>query len=92
MEKARARIVVSGLVQGVGYRSFALIQARALGLSGYVRNDFDGTVELDVEGNRQDIQSLVTQLKQGPRAASVSDVEVRWAEFSGDFDGFEVRF
>ena len=83
---------MSGVVQGVGYRSFALLQGRAKGLDGYVRNVFDGTVELEVEGSRPEIESLVELLRQGPRAARVIDVDVQWRDFSGEFDGFEVRF
>ncbi len=92
MTKTRARIVVSGAVQGVGYRSFALLQGRALGLDGYVRNAMDGSVVLEVEGGRPDIESLVGLLKEGPRAARVAGVDVQWADFSGEFDAFEVRF
>ena len=79
-------------MQGVGYRSFALVQGRALGLNGYVRNAFDGTVELEVEGGEPDIENLVELLRQGPRAARVIEVDVQWRDFSGEFDGFEVRF
>jgi len=92
MDKTRARIVVSGVVQGVGYRSYALFHGRALGLDGYVRNAFDGSVVLEVEGGRPGIESLVELLRQGPRAARVADVGVEWLDFRGDFDGFEVRF
>ncbi len=92
MDKARARIIVSGEVQGVGYRSFALAQGRTLRLGGYVRNALDGAVELEVEGDRPGIEGLVALLKQGPRAARVTGVDVQWEAFSGEFDGFEVRF
>jgi acylphosphatase len=92
LSKASAKISVSGIVQGVGYRSFALHHGRALGLDGFVRNSLNGTVELEVEGERGGIEALVTLLKEGPRAARVSDVDVQWTEFSGQFDGFEVRF
>jgi len=92
LDNSRARIVVSGEVQGVGYRSFALAHGRALSLGGYVRNAFDGTVELEVEGDRSTIEGLVEHLRQGPRAARVIDVDVQWTDFTGEFDGFEVRF
>ena len=92
MNRTRARIVVSGVVQGVGYRSFALGHGRALGLDGYVKNSFDGTVQLEVEGDRRDIETLVALLKEGPRAARVSGVDVQWMDSSGEFDGFEVSF
>ncbi|MFH0778502.1 MAG: acylphosphatase [Candidatus Eisenbacteria bacterium] len=92
MEAARAHIVVSGMVQGVGYRFFALRQGRALGLKGFVRNVPDGTVELEVEGERESIESLLSALREGPRAARVSQVSVSWREFGGELGDFEVGF
>ena len=92
MEKARVRIVVSGIVQGVGYRAFALHQGSALNLNGYVRNTPDGRVEVEAEGERGDIERLVSVLRQGPRAAEVSDVRVEWKEHKGELKGFRVSF
>ncbi|UCF79258.1 MAG: acylphosphatase [Candidatus Eiseniibacteriota bacterium] len=92
MEKAGARIVVSGIVQGVGYRFFALRQGDALGLKGYVRNAPDGTVEARVEGERQAIEDFVSRLKEGPRASRVTDVRVKWTQHEGQFRSLEVSF
>jgi acylphosphatase len=90
MEKVGARIVVLGLVQGVGYRFFALRQGDALGLTGRVRNVPDGTVEVEAEGRRTDMDTFVSRLKEGPRAARVKDVQVEWRDFEGRFSSFEV--
>jgi acylphosphatase len=92
MEKARARIIVSGIVQGVGYRSFALRQGNSLNLGGYVRNTPDGRVEVEAEGDRADIERLISVLREGPRAAEVSGVHVEWKDHTGEFNGFRVSF
>jgi acylphosphatase len=92
MEKGRAKIVVSGIVQGVGYRSFALRQGSSLNLNGYVRNTLDGRVEVEVEGDRGDIERFVSILREGPRAAQVSDVRIEWKEHGGELNGFRVAF
>ncbi len=89
-KKARARVVVSGLVQGVGYRFFVLRHGRSLGLGGYVRNAPNGSVELEVEGESVAVEQLLSLLKDGPTAARVDDVRVEWADFRGEFRGFEV--
>ena len=75
-------MVVSGRVQGVGYRWFARDAAHALGLAGSIRNRRDGTVELEVEGGRALIEDLARRLRQGPPAAQVRDVSVQWLPVS----------
>jgi acylphosphatase len=89
---ARARIVVHGMVQGVGFRYFAYRQATIRGLKGYVRNRPDGTVESVVEGERGMIEDYVRELNIGPRYARVTRVDVQWEPFVGEFKSFEVRF
>jgi acylphosphatase len=90
MEKRSARIVVSGLVQGVGYRFFALRQGDAFELTGRVRNLSDGTVEVEAEGEMENLERFISRLREGPRAARVNDVQVEWKEFKGQFSSFEV--
>jgi acylphosphatase len=75
----RAHIVVSGLVQGVGYRAFAARSATRHGLLGGVRNLPDGRVKLDVEGQRSVIDTLLLELRVGPPAARVEQVEITWS-------------
>ena len=79
---SRARLKISGRVQGVFYRQTTREKARALGLSGWVRNMVDGTVEAEAIGPRERIEALVAWCKQGPPSATVSDVRVEWAEDS----------
>ncbi|MDZ7374852.1 MAG: acylphosphatase [candidate division KSB1 bacterium] len=89
---ARARIIVHGMVQGVGFRYFAYRQATVRGLKGYVRNRPDGTVESVVEGERGMIEDYARELNIGPRYARVTRVDVHWEPFAGEFKSFEVRF
>jgi len=77
MSVKRYSIVVSGRVQGVGYRYFTRDAARSLGLSGWVRNMVDGRVELEVEGEQADIDSLIEQLRDGPALSRVTNVDVQ---------------
>ncbi len=86
-----AHIVVSGLVQGVGYRYFAFGKAEELGLAGFVRNLPDGRVEVAARGPRPMIGELVEALRIGPRSARVSDVSLEWVEAPEQFDRFEIR-
>lgn len=91
-ELVRARIRVSGIVQGVGYRYFVRNAAMSLGLSGYVRNVPDGTVEVVAEGARSEVNALVAELRMGPRHATVRGVDVEWQEPQKDFKGFDYAF
>jgi acylphosphatase len=91
-ELARARIRVSGVVQGVGYRYFVRTMAIELGLSGYVRNLPDGTVEVVAEGDRSVIGAFVGELRIGPRYATVERVDLQWEEPKKDFGGFDYAF
>lgn len=84
---------VRGRVQGVGYRDFVQRQALRLGLSGWVRNLPDGrAVEVQAAGTRAALDELLGRLREGPRFAHVSEVEVDWSAPIGQFNGFEVRY
>ncbi len=87
----RASILVKGLVQGVGYRWFVNRNATSLGLKGFVENLYDGTVRVEVEGDRSLIEELVAKLKVGPRSAQVNDIRITWSEPMHDFKGFMIR-
>ena len=69
------RFVVRGRVQGVGFRWFVEREAHILGISGWVRNNSDGSVEVLAQGSREQLLGLRSRLRQGPRAARVDDVE-----------------
>ena len=85
----RARVRVRGRVQGVFFRVEARDRARSLGLSGWVRNCSDGSVEAVFEGDGERVQSMVDWCGRGPSGASVDSVDVNWEE-PGHEEGFRV--
>lgn len=89
--KVRAEIVISGLVQGVGFRYFVVNKAIELKLKGYTKNQYDGTVIAVVEGEKFLIESLFNMLKIGPLHADVRDIKIAWSSFVGEFTSFEIR-
>lgn len=91
MDWARVHCVVSGRVQGVAFRAATRQQARLLGLTGWVRNCADGTVEMLAEGERSRLQQLVDWCHEGPPAARVTQVEVYWSAYAGDLAEFGLR-
>lgn len=87
-----AYIRVYGVVQGVFFRAFTRDWASRLGLSGYVRNMSDGSVEIVAEGSEESIKELIERVKVGPPAASVERVEVKWREPSNAYSGFRIEY
>jgi acylphosphatase len=85
----RARVHVRGRVQGVFFRVETRDRARSLGLSGWVRNSTDGSVEAVFEGDPERVQSMVDWCGRGPAGASVDSVDVAWEEPAGE-QGFSV--
>lgn len=84
--------VVRGRVQGVGYRDATWREARRLDLRGWVRNRLDGTVEVSAEGADASLKLLEAFLRQGPRMANVTGVDVFWEAAQGPSLGpFEIR-
>ncbi len=83
---ASVRVVVYGYVQGVFFRAFASRRARALGLTGYVRN-LPGreAVEVNAEGERKQLEKLIDYLKLGPPTARVGKVVTKWSEYTGNY-------
>jgi acylphosphatase len=91
-EFARLYAIVHGRVQGVSFRHYTRLRARELGLTGFVRNLWDRTVEVVAEGRRADVEQLLAFLRVGPRAAFVSQVDAKWWPATNEFDRFEVRY
>lgn len=85
----RRRVVVQGFVQGVFFRDTVRRRAAAAGVSGWVRNNWDGTVEAVFEGEPKAVERLVAFAREGPRGARVDEVEV-FAEAPEGLQGFAV--
>jgi acylphosphatase len=85
------RLVISGRVQGVFFRATAQETAQELGLTGWVRNRQDGTVEVTATGPRQRLEKLIAWCHHGPPAAAVSAVAVNWQPVVETFAGFIIR-
>lgn len=88
----RIHIVVSGDVQGVFFRAGTRSAASGLGLTGWVRNRPDGSVEVMAEGGRGALEKLLEWCGRGPAGASVSKVEHEWLAAGGEFSGFRVKY
>jgi acylphosphatase len=85
------QLTVSGRVQGVGYRYSACQKAARLKLSGWVKNLYNGDVEIFAEGRREDIQALVQWAAQGPPGARVSGVKTNYQPYQGFYTRFTVE-
>lgn len=90
MEVTARRVLVSGVVQGVGFRYYTRMRASELGLAGWVRNLADGRVEVWVEGPPRDVEQLLGWLQSGPPGARVSGCEAS-EETPASLERFEVR-
>lgn len=90
--QARLHAIVHGRVQGVSFRYYTQRRARELGLTGYVHNLWDGTVQVVAEGQRAAVEELLSFLHTGPRAAFVTQVDTTWPAPTGGFRRFEVRY
>jgi acylphosphatase len=88
----RIYIKVHGEVQGVLYRSGTVQVAQKLGLTGSVKNSFDGSVEIVAEGEKDSLEKLLEWCRKGPSYAKVEDLEVSWEEPTGEFSVFDVRY
>ena len=88
----RARIQVSGRVQGVAYRAFTRDAASRMKLCGGVRNADDGRVEVDVEGERHVVEAFIELLRTGPPMARVDDLQVQWDAPTGHQKDFRIWY
>lgn len=82
--------VVSGFVQGVGFRAYISDRAGFLGLTGWVRNTYEGDVEVLAEGPRRDLDILLAALQKGPRGSQVIDVRFQFDQPTGTFNTFSI--
>jgi acylphosphatase len=86
----RVNIVVRGRVSGVFFRAAAQREARRLGITGWVKNRGDGSVELVAEGEEDAVKEIISWSHHGPSAARVDNVDVRWRAYTGEFSDFRI--
>ncbi len=89
---AGVKLTVKGRVQGVGYRWFVVHEAQNLGATGYVKNLYNGDVEVEAAGERSQLEALIAKVRKGPAFARVTEVIIEWKEFSGRYTSFTVEF
>lgn len=87
----RAHLLISGIVQGVGYRWSCRREGQRLGVAGWVRNLDDGRVEAVVQGTREQIEQLIKWCYRGPSEARVTDIAVTYEDALEDFKDFGIR-
>ena len=88
----RLHAVAHGMVQGVNFRAYTQREAARLRLTGWVRNQWNGTVETVAEGPRAALEEFERTLQRGPPAALVDAVDVTYSEATGEFGGFNIRY
>lgn len=88
----RVRIIVSGIVQGVFFRLNTMKKAHEFGVTGWVKNRRDGTVEVLCEGTDQDVQLMVDWCAKGPEGSFVSKTAVTQEKFTGEFETFQIVY
>jgi acylphosphatase len=86
-----SRYIVRGRVQGVGFRWFVEREAHTLGIAGWVRNNHDGSVEVQAQGTRDQLSGLHARLREGPRAARVDSVDVQDAKVHDGLNSFRIE-
>ena len=88
----RLDATIYGHVQGVFFRDTTRRKAQQRGITGWIRNERNGTVRVVAEGPEEKLQELEAFLHQGPSAARVERVETDWQDAQGEFSGFRVRY
>ncbi|MDR0382528.1 MAG: acylphosphatase [Spirochaetaceae bacterium] len=83
---------VYGRVQNVGFRYYACAEAKRLGVSGWIRNNPGGDVEIHAEGDGENLKKFASWLNMGPPSGSVHHVDLHWSEPLGTYRGFTVEY
>ena len=91
-KKIRAHVFISGKVQGVFFRATTRDIARRYGVTGWVKNLWDGRVEAIFEGDEDAVKKVIEWCHIGPPGARVEKVEVMYEDYKGEFDNFEIRY
>lgn len=86
------KVVVSGYVQGVGFRFSTQMKANELGIKGYVKNQYDGTVLVMASAEEKTLNEFIAWLRIGPRSARVKDLKIDYLEDNENFKDFKVKY
>jgi acylphosphatase len=90
IRNSAVKIVVTGYVQGVGFRFFIARIANNLDLTGYVKNIHNGSVEIFAEGRKELLDELVEKARLGPAYSHVDSIKLEWLDFKNKYDKFEI--
>ena len=90
MAQKRVQLIVRGRVTGVYFRASSQREAKRLGITGWVKNRNDGSIELMAEGDEDTIKEIIAWAHHGPSAARVDGVDVRWRGYTGEFADFRI--
>ncbi len=91
-EKERIHLIIKGRVQGVGFRYWCREMAQQLGVTGWVRNLFNGDVEVVAEGSSEQLNELLKWCRKGPPYAFVKDVTVSYEPATDEFSDFDITY
>ena len=91
IKEVRAHLLISGRVQGVSFRYYIQDIAQSLGIKGWVRNCWDGKVEIVIEGEEERVEQLINWCYRGPGSAIVGKVDIEWGKYRGEFNSFGIR-
>lgn len=87
----RASITVLGRVQRVFFRDSTTRKARKLNLTGWVKNESDGSVKIIAEGEEENLKKLIEWAKRGPLLAKVDGIDVKWLNGEREYNNFEIK-
>ena len=90
--KVKAHVIISGRVQGVFFRGNTRNEAEKQNVNGWVRNLADGRVEAVFEGEKADVDKLISFAGTGPSRAKVRDLDIKWMDYTGEFNDFQIHY
>ena len=91
IKEVRAHLIISGRVQGVSFRYYTQDIAQNLEIKGWIKNCWDGKVEVVMEGEEEKVKKLIDWCYRGPGSAIVEKVGIEWEKYRGEFNSFGIR-
>jgi acylphosphatase len=90
--KVKVHVIISGRVQGVFFRGKTRNEAKKHSTNGWVRNLADGRVEAVFEGEKENVDKLISFAGIGPSGAKVRDLDIKWMDYKGEFKDFQIHY